>query len=312
LDGSATSLKLIGLSLASYQFSFSTINSNNQSSHTQYEQFRVGPTKIAFLSQYPDIGSIVDDDEIAAAQWFADNVSNSEYITFDQILNGTVDLNQFRVIWWHSDEVGGASLPDIAKDPIVLAAINDFYKTGGNLLLSIHSTMYLEHLGRIPLEGFSNGKAIGNGDGGDNGDTWTASVNLQAYDYSTHPIYKNMTINNTANSGKELPLIGAGWKEDHNSNWIDVPAANGFGNGDDTFIPYLETTYGVKMIGAWGHVRDYFMVGIGEMMPFGEYEGTAIAIGLGAYEWNQNSGANPYQNQIEKLTMNSIEYLKAK
>jgi hypothetical protein len=312
LEGSATSLKLVGLPLGNYKFSFSTINSQDESSHTLYQQFRIGPTKIAFLSQYPDIQSIPDDDELAAAQWFADNITNSDYITFDQILDGTADLNQYRVIWWHHDEIGGATLPAISKNPIVVDAINNYYKAGGNLLLSIHATMYLEVLGRIPDEGFSNGKAIGDGQGGDNPDVWAISVNLKAYDYSNHPLYQGLVINNTGNNGKEIPLIGPGWKEDHNSAWTDLPAANGFNNDDDTFIPYLETTYGVKMLGAWGHVRDYFMVGIGEFMPFGQYEGTAITIGLGAYEWNQNNGTNPNQQQIRKLTRNALEYLKSK
>jgi hypothetical protein len=311
LNGNETSLKLVGLALANYKFKFVTTNSQNLGSHTQYEQFRVGPTKIAFLSVYPNIGSIIDDDEIAAAHWFAENVTNSEYITFQQILDNTVDLSQFRVIWWHSDEVGGKDLPAISKQPAVINAINDFYKAGGNLLLSIHATMYLEHLGRIP-QGFSAGKAIGDGLGGSNPDVWTVSTNLKAYDYSGHPIYKDMVMNNTGNNGKEFPLIGPGWKEDHNCNWTDVPAPHGFSNGDDTFIPYLQNTFGVKMLGAWGHVRDYFMIAIGEMMPVGEYQGSAITIGIGGYEWNQNDAVNPHQGQIEKLTFNAIQYLKSK
>jgi hypothetical protein len=91
-----------------------------------------------------------------------------------------------------------------------------------------------------------------------------------------------------------------------------VPAPHGFSNGDDTFIPYLQNTFGVKMLGAWGHVRDYFMIAIGEMMPVGEYQGSAITIGIGGYEWNQNDAVNPHQGQIEKLTFNAIQYLKSK
>lgn len=311
LGGTATSLKLVGLPLNSYQFTFSTTNTQNQLSHTQYESFRVGPTKIAFLSVYSGIGSIIDDDEIAAAQWFDANITNKQFITFQQILDGSVNLSQFRVIWWHSDEVGGKDLPAIARNPIVIEAMNQFYKSGGNLLLSIHATMYLEHLGRIPA-GFSGGKAIGDGGGGDNPDTWTISVNLKSFDNSSHPIYKDLIVNNTPNNGKEIPIIGPGWKEDHNCNWTDVPAPHGYTNGDDTFIPFLANTFGVKMLGAWGHVRDYYMVAIGEMMPFGDYQGTAITFGIGGYEWNQNSGTNPNQQQIQQLTKNALLYLKSK
>jgi len=311
LTGTTANLMIVGLPVGDYNFSFVATDENNLRSHTQFERFRVGTTKIGFLSIYPDITSMIDDDEIAAAEWFNANISNSEWITFQQILDNTVDLSEFRVIWWHRDELGGRNLPAITLNPTVVNAVNEYYKSGGNLLLSIHATMYLETLGRIPA-GFSEGRAIGDGPGGDNPDVWSISTNLRSFDYSTHPIYRGLDIINTANNGKEILLIGPGWKEDHNSCWIGLPAAHGFGNADDAFIPFLENNFGAKMLGSWGGIRDYFMLGIGEMLPHGEYLGTSIVIGLGAYEWNQNNATNPFQHNIEGLTRNALEYLRTR
>ncbi len=49
-----------------------------------------------------------------------------------------------------------------------------------------------------------------------------------------------------------------------------------------------------------------------EAYPNAEFKGTAIAIGIGAFEWNQNNGENTYQGNIEKITFNALEYLKTK
>lgn len=312
LGGTETKLKLVGLPLSAYQFAFVTKDAQGKSSHTSYQQFRVGPTKVGFLSKYPNAASIVDDDEIAAAQWFFKTYANSAFISFNDVKNGSVDLNQFRVIWWHSDELGGKDLPAIAKDPAVVEAISNYHKQGGNLFLSIFATYYLQTIGRLPKEKFAESNIYGDGAGGVNPDVWAVSVNLKSFNNASHPLYRDLTVNNTGNNGREIPLIGAGWKEDHNCNWGGLPAMAGFANDDDAFVPYMLNNYGFINLGSWGHVRDYWQGGIVETTAFGSFKGSAIAIGLGAYEWNQNNGVNPYQSQIEKMSKNAIEYLKTK
>lgn len=309
LEGGVTEYKFVGLALATYSFTFITTNTANEKSHSQYLDFRVGPTKVGFLSQYANLESIQDDDEIAAANWFFSHYDNSAFITFDQVADGTIDLSEFRVLWWHSDEVGGKDLPAIAKDVNVLEAINLFYKQGGNLLLSVHATMYLHTLGRLPAKDiFAEAYTIGDGAGGDNPDTWSVGVAFKSFDYTDHPIYRNLTIEN----GKDIPLIGPGHKEDHNSNWGGIPAMYGYNNDDDAYVSAIEDQLGFVNLGSWNHVSDYWHASIVELKPWDEYNGTAIAIGIGAYEWNQNDTENVYQSQIEGLTENSIEYLKTK
>lgn len=308
LNGSAKNFKIVGLALDSYSFTFTTKNTGGQSSHTKFQSFRVGPTKVGFLSRCADMAAIVDDDEKAAATWFFNNYNNSAFISFDEIKNGTVDLSQFRVIWWQSDEVGGKDLPAIAKDPTVIQAISDYHKGGGNLLFTVFASYYIQDIGRLPKNDFAEAYNVGDGEGGNNPDVWVLQVKLKAYNYSTHPIYKDMIVNN----GEQVPLIGSGWKEDHNCNWGGLPAVNGFANDDDTFVPFLMNKYGITNLASWGGIGDYWQAGLIETSPFGEYKGSAICIGIGAYEWNQNDKVNQYQSQIEKLTENSIEYLKTK
>jgi hypothetical protein len=56
-------------------------------------------------------------------------------------------------------------------------------------------------------------------------------------------------------------------------------------------------------------VRDHCVAGLVEFYATAEH-GQCIANGFAAYEWNQNSGTNPYQANIEGLTANILNYLK--
>ena len=47
-----------------------------------------------------------------------------------------------------------------------------------------------------------------------------------------------------------------------------------------------------------------------ELNPTTQYKGRCSAIGLAAYEWNQNSGVNVYQSNIELMTNNILTYLQ--
>ena len=51
------------------------------------------------------------------------------------------------------------------------------------------------------------------------------------------------------------------------------------------------------------------MAGLVEFYAAGDH-GRCIANGFAAYEWNQNSGPNPYQHNVEKLTLNILHYLQ--
>jgi hypothetical protein len=68
----------------------------------------------------------------------------------------------------------------------------------------------------------------------------------------------------------------------------------------------------LEWLGQWDGIGDYWMAGIMEMKPKGDFQGSAVYIGIGGIEWRQNSGTNLYQSTIEKLYKNAIDYLKTK
>ena len=111
-------------------------------------------------------------------------------------------------------------------------------------------------------------------------------------------------------SGPTIPLIGPGNREDHNCMWdlnsygFNIPA-----DGPNV-VKAFETENTATVLSTWGQVTDFCCGGIIYFAPTPTYKGKCVAIGLAAYEWNQNSGVNLYQSNIEQITKNSFEILK--
>jgi len=272
--------------------------------------FKVGATAVAFLGVYADSTTLLntgDDDEIAAAKWCFSNYSKSRYLSFAQVKNGTVDLSQYRVIWWiYDSQSGNAALPAISTDATVLNALKNYYMNGGNFLFSMHAIRYVWELGRMTE---AQKLVVGAGTGGNNPDVWGVGVKIGSHDQRNHPLYAGISIT-TPNGG--FPVIGPGWKEDHNYVMVEVPGFYGLGNGDESAYTKFTTNNNLEWLGVWDGIGDYYMAGIFELKPKDSFQGTSLNIGIGGVEWNQNNTTNPYQANIQRLYKNAIDYLKTK
>jgi len=270
--------------------------------------------KAGFLNVASSISAIADDDEKAAAQWFT-TTYGGDYIPVSQV--GTIDLSQYAVIWIYADnENGYADAPD--EIYAVAGILSDYYKAGCNLLLTIYANNLLYEFGRADMWPNVTGGA---GPGSENPDVWYVSPTYgtwdpakTVYDRSSDPIYAGLTSETVqrgnGNNYPNFPLIGAGWKEDHNCFWTMDLADQTFNNDNEAKLTTWESTLNVTTLGTWGHVQDYFGSAITRWKPTDEFKGTCITIGLGAYEWNVKNGTNPYQANIERLTKNALDELK--
>ncbi len=313
--GNATSHQFNNVPVGSYTVSFVSYNSSNQPSNTVYLPFKVGATKVAYLGVYSDSTTLLaagDDDEVAGAKWlFNTYPGKSNYVSFAQVKNGAVDLSQYRVIWWNYDIENGKDLPAIATDATVVTKLAQYYKDGGNLLLNQFAVQYFWSLGRLTEPYFMG---FDTGGGFNNPDTWGIGVNInKKHNQSNHPLYKNIAMTTQGDGRVTFPAIGAGWKENHNAVILRIPEYLGIG-GNDNEAAYNKFTgdNNLEWLGQWDGIGDYWMAGIMELKPKGEFQGSAIYIGIGAIEWRQNSGTNLYQANIEKLYKNAIDYLKTK
>ncbi|HQB27498.1 MAG TPA: DUF4960 domain-containing protein [Paludibacter sp.] len=268
-----------------------------------YQHVLSNTMKYAFVSEYENIDQIEDDDEKAAANWF--NVffsANGSFVPVSSIKNNEVDLSQYKTIWLHIDREDNSNIPPVFLNEQVVDKFKEYYKQGGNLLLTTHATQYLINLGRT--ERAPN--IVGVGQSTYNTDVWTINPVIgMVYDHSTHPIYSNgLSTDNSTYPYTTIPLIGPGQKEDHNCMWN----LNSFGY-DGNVVDAFERENNAKVIGTWGHVTDFCCAGIVEFLPTSEYKGNCIAIGVATYEWNQNDKTNEYLLNLRRLTSNALSYL---
>ena len=272
--------------------------------------------KMAYLLTVPNWQNLPDDDELAAAKWFSTQ-QNAEFITPEQIADLDADL--YPVIWIEIDRLGlplgWKNLPSEITNDATIAALKNYSANGGSLYLSNMATQLTVPLGIVPEDMAPT--VYGNGDGGSGTDVWTINPYLGwdfregsdqgFYDRTEHAIFKNLTMEDPNNYGYgSLPLIGPGMREDHNCLWD----CNIYGRGAyPDVIANFEATTGSLVLATWGHVRDHCVAGLVEFFANAQH-GRCIANGFAAYEWNQNSGVNPYQHNIEQLTTNILDYLK--
>jgi len=272
--------------------------------------------KMAYLMTAPSIAELPDDDERAAATWFAAQ-ENTQFIQPSEI--SSLDPDLVSVIWIDIDRVGlplgWQNLPSEISSDATIAALREYSANGGSIYLSDMATQLTLPLGYVP-EGMEP-TLFGNGEGGVGTDVWTINPNLGwdfrdgsdqgFYDRSSHAVYAGLTLEDPNGYGyPNLPLIGPGQREDHNCMWD----CNIYGKGSQPdVIKNFEVTTNSLVLATWGHVRDHCVAGLVEFYA-AEGRGRCIANGFAAYEWNQNSGVNPYQHNIEGLTRNILNYLK--
>lgn len=272
--------------------------------------------KMGYLMTAETVQQLPDDDERAAAAWFIAQ-ENAEFIQPSQLAD--LDADIYPVIWIEIDRVGlpigWENLPEEISNEETIAALRQYSANGGSLYLANMAVQLTVPLGFVPENMAPT--VYGNGDGGSGNDVWVINPYLGwdfrdgsdqgFYDRTAHAIYNGLTLEDPNNYGYEnLPLIGPGQREDHNCLWD----CNIYGKGNyPDVIKNFEMTTNSLVLATWGHVRDHCVAGLVEFYANAEH-GRCIANGLAAYEWNQNSGVNPYQHNIEQLTENILDYLK--
>ena len=110
-----------------------------------------------------------------------------------------------------------------------------------------------------------------------------------------------------------IPLIGPGWKEDHNSMW-DL---NSYGytvpEGSNT-VKVFEAENNATVLATWGQVTDFCCAGYVYFAPTTDYKGKCYAFGAAANEWSQNSVTgtnilNLYRSNVEAITKSTLDIL---
>ena len=240
-------------------------------------------------------------EEADACKWMTDNVTNSLYVSFADIQNGSVDLSECKVIWWHYHKDGGvdgkAAFEKAAPEAINAAAkLRDYYNAGGSFLLTRYATNLPAFIGAVKNEGCPNNCWGGKEEPTKN--PWNFFMNGN----NSHPIYKNLVAGDDANGVYTCDTgygitnstaqwhIGADWGGyADNSVWESETGGKALGFGGDGAIVVWE-------------------------FPANAGKGGIICIGSGCYDWHTTSisSSDRYHKNVETMTMNAINYLMNK
>ena len=297
---------------------------------------KVGRTAVGFLSVYATPEELVqkgDDDEASAWLWLHKQHPDADFLPFSTI-DSQEKLQKYRVLWWLRDLEGVDEEAVWTMPADVVSAtpyIKQWYKDGGSLLLWSHATVYVGTLGRLETSMLrGNDHTIGAGAGGINNDTWRMGVGLNpggkfSIDFTSHPLYNGIGAE-AGDRCKLIPVKGAGWTEDHNCLYFNIPAVlTGKENQDEECYRLLTEVYGIYPLGTWDSQIDFVsQLNIWEARPGNtEFQGTILCIGNGGCEFSMknldgtpdksaNPKNNPYQGNILKMATNAIEYLKTR
>ncbi len=304
---------------------FTVVNGTTTTTYTATVVVGANPLRIALVGPWASLSAITDKEIKTAYEWAITTYKEKAgYFSFDNLKAS--DLSTAKAIWFHHtifpnpgpDNIFPASALGTAK-----TVISDFYKNGGNLLLTGLSGSYVAQVGRITADLGPTNLDIGGDAFITNPDDWGISFTdvTDANDYPTNNetsyLFKNLATKSVTFDGhtyNAVMLSDAGAKKNRAHIWDfnkfhpeimggDV-APNGRKGAWETDANAI-----VRASFEWDPSLNGVELGaIVEFKPTATYKGTSLVIGLGAYEWYQEDAQpNAWQNNVSGITKNALD-----
>ncbi|MFT4093651.1 MAG: DUF4960 domain-containing protein [Niabella sp.] len=264
------------------------------------------PEKVGFLSIAGSESELTNPDEKAAWSWLAASNPEAEFISFNDIKSGSVELSPFSVLWWHEDST--QSLPDIATNATVLSSLKSYYSNGGSFLLTTFAARYVEALGIVP-SGYGPNNTFGDARGSQwvSSDAWGISFK----GHESHAAFDGLTLTSDKSYATAYLLGSGAYRLNHTAQWY-IPDWGGY----STPANWRTLTGGIDLGSTEWDENHATVVTMAEFSRTSGH-GAAIVIGAGCYDWyaeaNPSSStdqpANSYLFNIQKLTKNVLSYL---
>jgi len=315
----------LGVDLSSLSVPFTITNGTQTKMYTVKVVVGENPLRIALVGDAASLSAITNPEIKKAYEWAIATYGNEAgYLSLASLT--AKDLETAKVLWFHYD-ASPKDLPASATGSS-LTIIKNFYKAGGDLLLTTHASAYLVNLGRLTADLGPTGGGDGAGSNA-NPDNWGISFSKidATHDYfaagnENHAIFKNIATSNVTFEGLTYPacfLVDGGKKKDHSFLWDFNNVAAVKAVVPDPAAPNARKVKFEELAGAvvrasfeWDPAANGVELGtIIEFKTKGDYAGKAITISLGAYEWDQPDGrTNAFANNVKTITKNSLTYLK--
>lgn len=242
-------------------------------------------------------------EEQTACKWMLENVSNSIYVSFDDIKGGNVDLSNCKVIWWHFHKDGGvdgkAAFESAAPEAVnAIPELRRYYNNGGSFLFTRYATYMPAEIGAVANDGCPNNCW---GQNETSAETVSSPWSFSMAGHTNHPLYNNIILGTdknqvyTCEAGYQITNstaqwhIGSDWGgyADYNA-WRDKTGGKDIGYGGDGAIV------------AWE-------------FPSNGTRGGILCIGSGCYDWyTTGTITGNYHNNVATMTLNAFNYLMNK
>ena len=243
-------------------------------------------------------------EEKTACNWMLQNVPNSLYASFTDIKNGSIDLSDCKVIWWHFHMDGGVDGKSNFEKaaPKALEAIpqlKDFYKNGGSFLFTRYATNMPGELGIAKNGGVPN-NCWGQVEA--DAETCGGPWDFKMTGHTDHALYQNLVKGDDGNSvyttDTDYRITNSTAQWHIGSDW----------GGYADYAAWREATGGIDL----GYGGDGAIV-VWEFPAEGT-SGKTLCIGSGCYDWysvNENYTEKFHKN-IAIMTANAFKYLTNK
>ncbi|WP_236613978.1 DUF4960 domain-containing protein [Nafulsella turpanensis] len=278
---------------------------------------------VAFVGSAPTIEELEDDAQAAATWMQATYGDEFVYLSADEITPDAV--SNLKVIFYYKLEATApVDLGAMASEEVA-STISNYVRDGGQLLLAGDAAQYIFNIDRVPEAYAFNevNEEIGVEENKAADDFWGLSAvpTTTSADRTAHPLFEGLL-----NAENRLYLNNAPTREVR-LVWWNVGPAGGACCGEVEMITNFEEQLKAVKLASLQHVTDYFGFAAVE---FGrtdldthanfsadvpkDFRGTVLMLAnsIIGYEWETNDGSvNEYEENIELLTANAIEYLRA-
>lgn len=243
-------------------------------------------------------------EEKTACNWMLQNIPNSLYASFEDIKNGSLDLSDCKVIWWHFHKDGGvdgkSAFEKAAPEALeALPQLKDYYKNGGSFLFTRYATNMPGELGIAKNGGVPN-NCWGQVEA--DAETCGGAWDFKMTGHTDHALYQNLVKGDDSNS---VYTTDANYRITNSTAQWHIGTDWG---GYSDYAAWCEATGGLDL----GYGGDGAIV-VWEFPAEGT-SGKTLCIGSGCYDWysvNENYTEKFHKN-IAIMTQNAFDYLMNK
>lgn len=285
-----------------------TVSNNTANSTYTVTVLQIDKPQVLYVGLAQSMGEL-NPEEQTACKWMLEDTSNSLYASFTDIKNGSIDLSECKVIWWHFHKDGGVDGKDAFEKaaPEALEALpqlKEFYKNGGSFLFTRYATNMPGELGIAKNGGVPNncwGQV--EADAETCGGPWDFKMGNDAAGYhSDHALYQGLVKGDDSNcvytTDTDYRITNSTAQWHIGSDW----------GGYADYAAWRDATGGVDL----GYGGDGAIV-VWEFPAEGT-SGKTLCIGSGCYDWysvNENYTEKFHKN-IAIMTQNALNYLMNK